>query len=219
MYCNPSHRQKLPFPFLGEIPSSRFQLDDKGRFLFYGREKFQELYAAVKGMRFQRTRMCFLHGTLGSGKSFMLAALACLLMKEGSKVVFVPDCRALLRDMFGYLRLALRLAFHGPRHEARTDFLDRSTTVEELERFCAAAASKYRLLFIIDQANALDSEEEAVDRFTRQAKREARALLDKITAQHLKLASSSSNYQHGPYDRYRQAGEKRLQLYGGLTEV
>lgn len=179
----------------------------------------EERYAAVKGMRFQGTRMYFLHGTHRSGKSFMLAALACLLMKEGIKVVYIPDCRALLRDMFGYLRLALRLTFHGPGHEARADFLDRCMTVEELAGFCAAAAPQYRLLFIIDQANALDSEEEAVDRFTPQAKREARTLLGKITAQHLKLASSSGNYQHGLYDRYRQTGEKRLQLYSGLTEV
>jgi len=218
-YCDPSHSQKLRFPFLGEIPSGRFQLDEMGRFLFYGREKFRELYAAVKGMRFQGTRMYFLHGTQGSGKSFMLAALACLLMKEGNKVVYVPDCRGLLRDMFGYLRLALCLTFHGPGHEARADLLDKCTTIGELEEFCAAVTPKYRLLFIIDQANALDSEEEAADRFTPQAKRDARTLLDKITAQHLKLASSSGNYQHGLYDRYRQTGEERLQLYGGLTKV
>jgi len=44
----------------------------------------------------------------------MLAALTCLLLKEGQKVVYIPDCRGLPRDAFGYLRHSLRLAFHCP---------------------------------------------------------------------------------------------------------
>ncbi|KAF8431713.1 hypothetical protein BGX38DRAFT_1177614 [Terfezia claveryi] len=54
--------------------------------------------------------MDYLHGTQGSGKSHILAALTCLLMKKGHRVVYIPDCRALILDLFRYLQFSLILA-------------------------------------------------------------------------------------------------------------
>ena len=62
--------------------------------------------------------------------------------------------------------MALRLVFHGPEQRARAVFLDQCSTIQGLENFYAAAAAKYRLLLIIDQVNALDAQDEAMDRFT-----------------------------------------------------
>lgn len=45
------------------------------------------------------------------------------------------------------------------------------------------------------------------------------SLLDRITARHLKLASATANYLHGIADQYKQTGERRLHMYGGLTDV
>lgn len=147
----------------------------------------------------------------------MLAALTCLLVKEGQKVVYIPDCRGLLYDVFGYLQHSLRLAFHGD--ECSRKYLEQCTTVDQLSTFCGQAASEFCLLFIIDQANVLDPHDEARDRITLDAKREARVLLDKITAPHLKIASATANYQHAVFDSRRQTGEKKLQVYGGLSDV
>ena len=215
-YCDAATCQELPFPFLGEAPT-RFKLDQDSRFSFYGREKFREVYLAVKSMGYQQTRMYFFHGTLGAGKSHLLAAPTCLLIREGAKVVYLPDCRALLRNSLEYLRTALRLTFD--EDEDASEALDDAKTIEELEEFCTDAASEFRLLFIIDQANALDPEDEAADRLSLIAKRGARTLIDKITSGHLKFASSGGNYQHTWHDMYRETGEKRLRLYGGLTDV
>ncbi|KAF8417640.1 hypothetical protein EV426DRAFT_622182 [Tirmania nivea] len=216
-YCDPAISQMLPFPFTGEIPSTRFPLDQHGMFQYYGREKFKELYLMIQKRNFQQTRMYYLHGTLGAGKSHLLAALTCLLIKEGHKVVYLPDCRALLRDPFSYIRGALRLTFHD--HTQRATFLDDCETLQQLERFCYEASSEFRLLFIIDQANALYPEEEGADQFSLTAKHNTRTLLDKITSQHLKLESSSGNYQHTLFDIYRATDEKRLQVYGGLSHT
>ena len=111
-YCNPNLLQNLPFPFMGEVPNDRFSLDDD-RFRLYGCQQFREIYNATKSLKYRGTRMYYLHETLGSGKSHILAALTYLLMKEGHRVVYLPDCRALLRDVFGYLQFALVLAYHG----------------------------------------------------------------------------------------------------------
>lgn len=100
--------------------------------------------------------MYFLHGTPGAGKSHMLAALTCLLLQEGQKVVYIPDCRGLLRDAFSCLRHSLQLAFHGPSDAGHRQYLEQCTTVQQLSTFCDWASLEFCLLFIIDQTNALD---------------------------------------------------------------
>ncbi|RPB22444.1 hypothetical protein L211DRAFT_338872 [Terfezia boudieri ATCC MYA-4762] len=102
----------LLFMFVGAIPSDRFVLDKEGRFEYYGREKFHDLYEAVKSMRFQGTWKYFLHGTHGAGKSYILAALTCLLFVEGVKIVYLLDCWEMLCDYFRYLQSALRLTMN-----------------------------------------------------------------------------------------------------------
>jgi len=218
-YCDPNLLQHLPFPFLGRVPSDRFSLDDHDRFRFYGRQQFREIYDAVKSLKYRGTSRYYLQGTLGSGKSHILAALTCLLMKEGHRVVYLPDCRALALDLFGYLQFALVLAYHGASETQAREYLERCQTIEQLTTFCVKASADHRLLLIIDQANALDPQDEAIDGITLEAKRDARSLLDKITARHLKLASATANYQHGVADQYKQTGERRIHMYGGLTDV
>ena len=216
-YCDLAKRQKLPFLFPGATPSERFVLDDDGRFEYYGREKFREVYEATKSMSFRGTRKYFLHGTFGAGKSHMLAALACLLNKEAFRVVYLPDCREMLGDVFVYLHSALHLTFMGSVEHL--EYLSDCNTTSELLDFCLKVSSEIRLFFIIDQVNALDPTDEATDRFPPERKREVRSILDSITAMHLKLSSSSGNYQHALHDTYRQTGEKRIYLYGGLSTV
>jgi hypothetical protein len=85
-----------------------------------------------------------------------------------------------------------------------------------LYEFCAAIERETQLLFVVNQVNALDPTEEGTDLG---AKRESRTLLDRITAHHLKMSSSSSNYRHTHHEKHRQTGERRIHLYGGLSKI
>lgn len=54
-------------------------------------------------------RGLFLRGTVGYGKSHMLAALVLLLIMEGEGVVYLPDCRAMLGSLVPYVKAAILL--------------------------------------------------------------------------------------------------------------
>jgi hypothetical protein len=217
-YCDPQKQLKLPFLFLEERPVDRFKFDHDGYFYYYGRQKFQELYDVAMKMDFYGRRLYYLHGSLGVGKSHMLAALACALNKAGRHVVYLPDCRGLLKSPFGYLRSALQLTFADVK-ECR-QYLDNSETLSDLTSFCQSAAPAFRLFFIMDQANALDHlESERKEKIDSKKKREVRNLLDNISSRHLKLASSSANYQGGLGDQDRQTQERWMTMYEGLSEV
>lgn len=210
--------QTLPLLFAGQVPTDRFHLDQNRHFEFYGRKIFRNVYDAAKAMNILTSRRLFLHGTLGAGKSHLLAALTCVLRKEGVRVVYLPDCRALLDNPFRYLRHALRLAFF-EQQEIQAFFLA-CEKIEQLVEFCNNAASAHQhILFIIDQVNALDPQDEARDRYSNETKRLARTLLENITSEHLKLSSSTGNYMHAAYDTHRQTNEKRISIYGGLGKV
>eukprot|EP00919_Chromeraceae_sp_WS-2016_P035662 GHVR01084574.1.p1 GENE.GHVR01084574.1~~GHVR01084574.1.p1 ORF type:complete len:737 (+),score=79.51 GHVR01084574.1:1073-3283(+) len=109
-YKDPTMCLELPFPYTGE-PHKRVATSMKGGveyFKFNGREKYAELYAAVKSLG--KEKRVQLYGTVGFGKSYLLAALAVQLMSEGMRVVYLPDCRKMLDDPTMYMREALLLS-------------------------------------------------------------------------------------------------------------
>jgi hypothetical protein len=217
-YCNPQKILKLPFLFPEERPMTRFEFDDDGCFAYYGRQKFQELYDVATNMAYEQRRLYFLHGPHGVGESHLLAALACALTKLGRHVVYLPDCRGLLRSPLGYLRAALQLTFANA--EDYRIHLDNSRTIDQLREFCHDVAPNCRLFCIIDQANALDHQlGQDQDKNDNKEKRDVRNLLDDISSKHLKFASSSANYMGGERDRSRQTHEGRMTMYEGLSKV
>jgi energy-coupling factor transporter ATP-binding protein EcfA2 len=216
-YCNPGKRLKLPFMFAGERPYTRFRFENE-YFYYYGRNKFRELYDIAINLDVGGQRLYLLHGSLGVGKSHLLAALACALFKAGRHVVYLPDCRGLLKSPFCYLRSALQLTFANVQ-ECR-QYLDNSKTLDDLAQFCYAAAPSRRLFFIIDQANALDPHQSyQMDKNDNEKKQGVRNLLDDISSEHLKLASSSANYQGGLGEKDKQTQEGWMTMYEGLSEV
>ena len=83
--------------------------------------------------------------------------------------------------------------------------------------FNQAAAMGKHIMFIVDQANALD--QGVHDRVTDKKKMEVRGLLDGFTVNHMKIASSTANYLAAKYDEFRATSEKQLTLLMGLNEV
>lgn len=216
-FADPGKVLTLPFLFPLEVPQDRFAVEDQ-HFKYFGREEFSRLYKAVSGLQFFGWRLFYLHGTLGAGKSHMLAALVCLLRKQGKKVVYLPDCRAMLRIPFEYTRMALLMALHDDARSVET-LRTKCNDLSDLASFSKMISYQERLYFIIDQLNALDPQPESTDRNDSAKKAEVRNFLDEISAFHLRITSSSGNYQHGVHDKARSTGEKWMAQYGGLSDV
>ncbi|KAF8460210.1 hypothetical protein BDZ91DRAFT_799133 [Kalaharituber pfeilii] len=117
----------------------------------------------------QRKRVHF-YGMLGAGRSHLLAALVCLLCKEGIPVVYLPDCYELLTSEPPelYLITALFASFSNDTDlseevtELFNAVLCREYNHDQLKWdilvFCNLAAQlKKTILFVIDQANVLDN--------------------------------------------------------------
>jgi len=168
----------------------------------------------------------FFHGTLGAGKSHLLAALACLLMREGRIVVYVPDCSELLADPKEYFRTALEFAYDSREYARsylkalRREVVMEHIALERLSDFCNKTLEKDTAFFIVDQANAFDDDTvPGSHRFSNKKKKQIRNLLDASSAKHLKLESSTANYKHAWTDLLRETSERRIGLYRGLDEV
>jgi len=118
---DPAKETSLPLPYIGNGPK-QFHLQNKasGLFTFRGRVIWKTLYNAAKNIDSRQNNRLHLHGTLGAGKSHMLAGLVCQLIKDGTTE--------------SLLDLELR----------------------QLKLCNLAAQLGKPIVFIIDQANALD---------------------------------------------------------------
>lgn len=159
-YSDPMCPIKLPFPSTNVVPS-RFAISKNDSFLFLGREKFAvvwDMWLKINADRRHR-RAIYNYGTEGYGKSHILAAFACLLVRNGQRVVYIPDCGAMLIRPFVYLRNALLFAFADPPSSEHRKRIFECQHVEALGDFCEEYDS--RLCFIIVQLNTLDRAEGA----------------------------------------------------------
>lgn len=229
-FADPTSEHMVPFPFQGPVPN-RFKVNEDLDFKFFGRSFFKSLYSSVTAMDVVTNRRLYLHGTLGSGKSHMIAALAATLRRESPKmlVCYIPDCYELLmaHPPAEYIIRALYSTFCEDEDEDIKDHLmsllsgnhiSPEDQENRLRSFCAQVAYLGKtILFIIDQANALDDADD--DRVSNKKKEKVRTLLDGISHQHIKLESSTANYRAARHDTGRNIGERRLVFNGGLNDV
>ena len=208
---------RLPFLYVLEKPWERFPLSADGHFLFYGRQPFSDVYNRVNALDFNRSRMLYIHGSLGVGKSYILAALACLLKTQKRRVVYMPDTRAMLRFPFRHMHSALLLAYADDT--SSTEELRSATSLSDLVEFAEQSAATERAYYIIDQLNALDVQDPSEDRNDNEKKAKVRNFFDELTTMHFRITSSSANYSHGVQDFTRVTGEERLSMNQGLSEV
>src|SRR5207248_2589765 len=111
--------------------------------------KFKELVQTLKNVRESGTRnTVWLYGTRGYGKSYMLAALVCYLVAQDERVVYIPNCRELLKDSVKYVQAAMLFAW-----------ADDSTAQEEIiklhneDAISAFFDSQKPLIIVVDQKN------------------------------------------------------------------
>jgi energy-coupling factor transporter ATP-binding protein EcfA2 len=100
------------------------------------------------------------YGISGYGKSHILAALACLLIRQNHRVVYIPDCRQAANKPFSEFKRAFMLAFADPKSSKWLQDVFQCDKIEQLQ----VLSRKYRFVmddqitFILDQTNALDLE-------------------------------------------------------------
>ncbi|KAJ7451059.1 hypothetical protein FB451DRAFT_1186390 [Mycena latifolia] len=209
-YADPMKWHTIAFPFLyTSLPHHRFRfhpaLDMKKNVLYntfewMGREAFPQLAQAVMDLRTDGTASsaAFLHGTIGAGKSHLLAALAVWLRLQGKMVVYLPDCDDLVKSPRQYIAAALLCAFSGQgldhlTKRAQIRCLDSDLA---LEQWCREQYGEgIRFYFLIDQLNALEDRPGGM--VSDLWRERARSLLLNLYCDHICVRSSSANDKQG----------------------
>ena len=214
-FSDPTSKQLLAFPFVGLDVPGRFKLDDmtEGTWSYEGRTKFKELVQMLKNVRESGTNSTvWLYGTRGYGKSYLLAALVCYLVAQDERVVYIPDCRALLEDHVKYVRLAMLFAW-----------ADDSTAQEEIVKLHTEDAisaffdSQTPIIFVVDQKNGFNKSVTSEKETTRRA--DLLGWIGRFTTGHKRVFSSSANHADFHDQISRQHSNYVLSVYGGLTRV
>ena len=210
----------LPFPsLLPTLPRDRFDLDHDNNWSYMAREKFKELLRGVKKPLEGPDVGLWFYGTIGYGKSHMLAALVCYLLSTGSQVIYIPDCQECLGDPVEYFRAAMLLAW-SRNVVLQMQIMDLETRDDISRFFKTRAAEGCRAIFVIDQMNALEPND-GVTWSTDDTKNKAslEAWLYECSTQHLTVVGLSANNTSFPRLKRSKKTYRRVNAYGGLTEV
>jgi energy-coupling factor transporter ATP-binding protein EcfA2 len=204
----------LPFPSTLDIPFQRFDVttqDNVNWFQYMGRSRFAELHKMTRGRHFLAGfEKIYLYGSSGSGKSHLLAALACQLIREGARVVYIPDCGDLLYDFAEVIQNALRCAFFDSPLLVN---IESALSIDALVEFWKAQED----YFIIDQLNALElgGRTHALD----EKKKEVTGWLNKMILHHQYIFSASANETSNQLADMKQSKITVFRINGGMTEV
>jgi len=220
-YSNPANLGRLPFLFLfSQLPVDRFDFNDTSLFTYMGRESFAKVWSNVESLkRWKGYTRLYIEGTIGYGKSYILAALAAFLSRSGKRPVYIPDSRELLKDDVPYIQCALLSAFSEPSLTSIRNDIRAFESHDDIIQFCGSLPRENPLYFIIDQKNALDREDDNKDTASNDKKKDVSALLDKIASGHLAITSASANYKTALEVMSRQRSEMTFSLRGGMSRV
>jgi hypothetical protein len=213
--AEPSIMTDLPFPSPLSIPFQRFdwRLEDSiPHFSYMGRSILNVLYKQMQGPNFLAAyEALYLYGSSGSGKSHIIAALVCRLIREGKHVLYIPDCSKLLNDFTRIIRSALQFAFYDSKTHLK---VIESAQVEGLLAFWANQGNGY---LIVDQVNALDlgSPTTKMD----DIKKQVTHYLARMQVGHKYVFSASANEQSNQMAKRKQSGVTVITMNGGMTEV
>jgi hypothetical protein len=211
---NPTTFRRLPFPSLHPMPFQRFdtkKINGIHQFDYMGRSKFRELQNRAKGKHFlDVSESIYVSGTSGSGKSHLLAAFVCHLIREGKRVFYLPDCStSLLLDPARAIWTALRFAFYDSAALGTIGHDDVNALINLM--------SNHRDLdIIVDQVNALEITENDSCKATKVlALRWLRAMRFK----HRYIFSATANENSNREVDRKQSGITVFRMLGGMNKV
>jgi hypothetical protein len=179
-----------------------------------GRLAFKSVLVEVRKMKVYERRKMWIYGTMGYGKSHILAALVCYLLAKDQHVVYLADCNNVAYSPVESVRNALLLSFANDEErrsmiERCDDEKDLKTLVQELD---------LDLYFAIDQINALE-ESEGDSNVKKKAKASTWKLIEELAFNHLLIMSASANnMSFRKFSQAAQRNELSVILYGGLDE-
>jgi hypothetical protein len=181
-----------------------------------GREKFTELLNAVNVLQTTGWRGYMFYGTIGYGKSHLLAALACYLISTGKRVIYIPDCRACAWRPVPYFQAAMLLAWGGPDDsDIRKEIIALNTT-EAISKFFGR---QLNIFFLVDQMNALERDPSGTDGLSDERKRMVYEWIRECAAPHKYIFSASANNQNRGWTDGKQTGARQLLVHGGFSAV
>ncbi|KIW99530.1 uncharacterized protein Z518_11269 [Rhinocladiella mackenziei CBS 650.93] len=203
---DPAFRATFLFPFVGVATPIRFKLVN-GKWQYVGRMKFKDLLQKMEGVRVSENyTTTWLYGTRGYGKSHLLAALVCYLAAQDVKVVYIPDCRELVKDFIEYVRAAMLFAWADD-----IAALEEIMTLETEVGIRNFLRRQDNVTFVIDQMNAL--------KVSTDNTKHVDEWLNRFAYGHNRVFSSSANYTDYLEQSIRQNSNNVLQVYGGLDKM
>jgi hypothetical protein len=214
-FSEPTTLTHLPFPSPLPLPLHRFEATKHNSvkcFPYMGRSKFHELWSHMQRPSFlDGDENLYLYGSSGSGKSHILAALACRLIRDGEQVVYVPDCASLLADFPKTVRTALCCAFHD------SVFLETINSALDVDALLEFWDEHRHLYFIVDQLNVLEvgGHTASLD----DEKRQVMKWLNKMQLNHKYIFSASANEKSNAQFDMKQSGTTVIRFLGGMNEV
>jgi Cdc6-like AAA superfamily ATPase len=222
---NPCQWTDLPFPSPLRVPWQRFSPLGNGgvaggvtKFRYMGRHMFSEVLKDVENPNAQaRGEQLYLYGTSGTGKSHLLAAITYQLVRQGKRVVYIPDCRELIMfDPFRIFLLALLFAFHD--HPPSRDIITAAKTLGDLLEFQAKQLSD-SMYIVVDQRNALDLDQSKSKDPHRKRKENMVEFLNTFSGDQVYIFSASANEESLSYAERSQTRMKPTYLLSGMTTV
>ncbi|CAG8643231.1 4952_t:CDS:2 [Ambispora gerdemannii] len=214
VYSNPQNFLSLPFPYPSERrPTDRFTISNDGLFTFMGRKAFSNVLSQINMLKpYTGYMKMFIYGTVGYGKSYVLTAIACYLLRSGRRVVYLPDCRELAVNPVEYIKSALFLTYVDD--DAKISEINACENFDQIIKFCESLDEK--LYFIVDQMNALDELDNTG--INLEKKRHVKENINILCWAHYYIKSSSANNRSALHLRQKQTGELKITLYGGFDE-
>jgi hypothetical protein len=215
---SPASQTELPFPFVGRNLPERFNCDGDHRYWNYmGREKFTELLDAVNKLEtMDRLHGYLFYGTIGYGKSHLLAALACYLIAAGKRVIYIPDCRACAWSPATYFRTAMLLAWGGPDDNVVRESIKALDDMEAIAKFFKEQSN---ILFLVDQVNILEKDPSGTDGLSDDRKSEILQWIMNCVDNHRYIFSASANNRNRGLTEEKQTNTRPLLVYGGFSPV
>jgi len=211
---NPSTFRRLPFPSLFPIPTQRFdtkKINGIHQFEYMERSKFRELQNCVEYEDFlDGLESIYVSGNSGSGKSHLLGALVCQLIREGKLVFYVPDCSTShLLDPASAIWAALRFTFYDSATLGTIDPHDVRPLIDFM--------SNHRDLYIfVDQVNALEITENDSCKATKVL---VLKWLRAMRFKHPYIFSATANENSNREVDRKQSGIAVFRMLGGMNKV
>lgn len=164
------------------------------------------------------SRLVF-HGVFGSGKSYILAALACYLQRDGEFVVYIPDCAdTLISGAFSVVKEAMLLTFS--KEDRLFDEIFEAGTIADLGEILGRLRSGRKIFFILDHFEQFDcgTEDEEGERILRFDIDTAREMLG-LAELHRVIIGASSMSKNLQEPGFKEGETDYYAVDEGFTEV